>query len=72
MRGPVWARAIGLASALMVSPASAESLSDMVSRQLTEAAALAASCNRSAAAQRYRRAFGMVDAGSAAEALDRG
>ena len=56
----------------MVSAASAESLSDMVSRELTEAAALAASCNRYAAAQRYRRAFGMADAGSAAEALDRG
>jgi hypothetical protein len=72
MRRPALARAICLASALLASAADAESLADIVSRQMAEAAALAASCNRHGAAQSYLRAFGATDSRTAAEALDRG
>jgi hypothetical protein len=72
MRRPAMARAICLASALLASAADAESLADIVSRQMADAAALAASCDRRGAAQRYQRVFGLTEARTTAEALDRG
>jgi hypothetical protein len=71
-----WNSSVGAADLALASTGAlakdAESLADIVSRQMAEAATLAASCDRRGAAQRYQRVFGLTDARTAAEALDRG